>query len=210
LQSRAERDKQPFDAWLEQNGFTPETLRDEVAWRIAWRRYLQKQINDEALQTHFQQHGRHFDGSQVRVGHILWKLVAAADEAALNEARQKAEQLRQQIADGRITFAQAAKRHSAAPSRDDGGDIGFIPRHGVMDEAFARAAFDLERGGISQPVVTPFGVHLIQCAEIKRGEKQWTDCREELRVAVSQELFERLAAEERRSAKIEYVRPRVK
>jgi parvulin-like peptidyl-prolyl isomerase len=74
-----------------------------------------------------------------------------------------------------------------------------------MDEAFSRAAFDLQRGKLSQPIVTPFGVHLVQCLEIRPGEKTAADCREELRLAIAQELFDRLAAEERRRAKVERI-----
>ncbi len=207
LQTRAEGEKQPFAQWLDQNGFTAESLKEEVGWRIAWRRYLAAHVSDEALQTHFEKQRRHFDGTQIRASHILWKLDASADATEVKQATQKARQVRDQIVAGQLTFAKAAQMHSTAPSRSEEGDIGFIPRHGVMDEAFARAAFDLRIDEISQPVVTRFGVHLIQCTQIRPGEKAWADCREELRLAVSQELFERLAAEERRGAKIEYTQP---
>jgi parvulin-like peptidyl-prolyl isomerase len=207
LESRAQQEKLTFAQWLDQNGFTAESLQDEVAWRIGWRRYLADQITDETLEKHFQKQRRHFDGSQVRASHILWKLDPSADSGVVKEALERARQVRVQIVAKRLSFAQAAQMHSAAPSRSEGGDVGFIPRHGVMDEAFARAAFDLEQGGLSQPLVTSFGVHLIQCVDIRPGEKAWSDCREELRLAVSRQLFERLAAEERRTAKIEYVPP---
>jgi parvulin-like peptidyl-prolyl isomerase len=203
LESRALQDKQPFDQWLKEHRFTLETLRDEVAWRIAWRRYLAEHVTEAALEQHFQKHRWHFDGSQVRVSHILWKLGDSQDAAAAKAASANARQVREQIVAGRLSFAQAAQKHSTAPSRGEGGDIGFIPRHGVMDVAFSNAAFELEKGQISQPVVTPFGVHLIQCLEIRPGEKAASDCRDELRLAISQELFQRLAAEQRRAAKVE-------
>lgn len=210
LQTRAEQDKQPFSEWLDRNHFTSDTLRDEVTWRIAWRRYLQKQVTDAALEAHFQKHRRHFDGSQVRISQILWKVDASA-EPALRDATQElamkeAQRMQMLLRQRAVQFAEAAKQHSAAPSRDQGGDIGFIPRHGVMDEAFAKAAFDLEKGAVSPPIVTPFGVHLIQCTDIKPGDKTWMDCRDELHLAVSQSLFDRLAEQERKTARIEYPR----
>jgi parvulin-like peptidyl-prolyl isomerase len=57
---------------------------------------------------------------------------------------------------------------------------------------------------ISPPVQTPFGVHLIECTETKSGNRQWTDVRESLRNDLARELFERLVAEERSNAAIEY------
>jgi peptidyl-prolyl cis-trans isomerase C len=210
LQLRAEQEKQPFADWLKRNQFTPDTLRDEVAWRIAWRRYLQQQVTDAALQEHFEKHRRHFDGSQVRVSQIRWKVDASAESAARDAMHQlamkEAARMQMLLRVGAVKFADAARQHSAAPSREQGGDIGFIPRHGVMDEAFARAAFDLEKGAVSPPTLTPFGVHLIQCTDIRPGDKKWTDCREDLHLAVSQALFDRLAAQERRTARIEYAR----
>lgn len=208
LQTRAEQDKQPFSEWLEKNRFTPETLRDEVTWRIVWRRYLQKQVTDAAIEEHFKKHRRHFDGSQVRVSQILWKVDSSAEralqQAATELAMTQANRMRDLIRVGQFKFDEAAKKHSAAPSRDQGGDIGFIPRHGVMDEDFSRAAFELEKGAISPPVVTRFGVHLIQCTDIKPGDKTAMDCRDELHLAVAQALFDRLAAQEKKTARIEY------
>ena len=41
-----------------------------------------------------------------------------------------------------------------------------------MDEAFTRAAFTLEKDGISQPVVTSFGIHLIRVTDVKAGSEE--------------------------------------
>ena len=44
-----------------------------------------------------------------------------------------------------------------------------------MAEEFSRAAFDLAPGETSDPVPSPFGVHLIQVAAFETGDKTWTD-----------------------------------
>ena len=104
----------------------------------------------------------------------------------------------------KLTFADAAKRFSAGPSREQGGDLGFIPRRDRMVEAFSAALFSLKKDEISLPVVTFFGVHLIQCTDEKAGTKTWQDARVELAAAVVQDLFARLAAEERKQTPVEY------
>lgn len=205
LEKKAQQNKQSFDEWLQTNRFTRETLRQEVAWRIAWRRYLESQLTDPALENYFAKHRREFDGSEVHAAHILWKLPAERTAAAEKAAVDQAQRVREQIASGEMSFTDAARKHSLAASRDEGGDLGFLPRHGVMDEALSRAAFALEPGQVSQPVLTPFGVHLIKCLEVRPGKKTWSECREELRRALAEERFNRLAAEERRGAKIEYI-----
>ncbi|NIP86218.1 MAG: hypothetical protein GTO03_11885, partial [Planctomycetales bacterium] len=97
---------------------------------------------------------------------------------------ERAQQIRREILDGKITFADAVARYSTGPSRREGGQLGFIGRQGPMDEPFSAAAFALGKKEISPPLVTRFGVHLIQCLEIKPGTKTWTEVVDALRKAV--------------------------
>ncbi len=60
------------------------------------------------------------------------------------------------------SFGQAARRYSMDPvSAPDSGDLGWFT-HGKMVPAFDKAAFELPVGQISEPVVSEFGVHIIQ------------------------------------------------
>jgi len=59
-------------------------------------------------------------------------------------------------------FAEVAKRESAdSASRTQGGELGTFGK-GQMVPAFERAAFSLPIGQISEPVITPFGAHLVR------------------------------------------------
>jgi parvulin-like peptidyl-prolyl isomerase len=123
---------------------------------------------------------------------------------SIEQLAQLAEKIRQGIESGKITFEQAAARFSVAPSRTKGGDIGAFPRRGVMHDAFAKAAFELEPGQVSKPVATPFGVHLIRVTNIKPGTKQWTEVLDEMREPASVELFRSMAETELKAAKIQF------
>ncbi len=73
----------------------------------------------------------------------------------------RARQLRDSILHG-ADFAEVARRESAdSSSRAQGGELGIFGR-GQMAPAFERAAFSLPVGQVSEPVVTPFGAHLIK------------------------------------------------
>jgi len=77
--------------------------------------------------------------------------------------------LRSEI-EGGAPFAEVARRESAdTVSGLDGGNLGEWTR-GRMDPAFDSAAFSLPIGTLSEPVLTPFGYHLIQVSQ-RSGDK---------------------------------------
>jgi peptidyl-prolyl cis-trans isomerase D len=93
------------------------------------------------------------------------RTVSAADSAAV---RARASALRAEIAAG-ATFEDVARRESAdTVSGANGGDLGRGTRGRFVPE-FERVAYALEAGELSQPVLTPFGYHIIKVDE-KKGD----------------------------------------
>jgi len=62
------------------------------------------------------------------------------------------------------SFSKIAMEKSLCPSGKKGGDLGTFGR-GRMVREFERAAFNLQKGQISQPVKTEFGWHIIKRLE---------------------------------------------
>ena len=186
-------------------GLSPDDIRRALTWKLSWKRYCEKHLTPQNLEKYFEQHRHDFDGTQVRIAQILFKLTANADETNVAAAIERAKKLREEIADDKDKFAGAARQQSDAPSRADGGDIGWIERHRPMPAEFSRIAFGLKPGEVSQPFVSPFGVHLITVLEEKPGTKTWKEVESELRPAVITYLFRWIADKERSVAKIEYV-----
>jgi len=79
--------------------------------------------------------------------------------------RALADSIRASVLDGTMTFEDAAIQSSAdASSADTGGRLGrFGP--GQLLPTFEAATVDLETGGVSEPVLSPQGVHLLQVTE---------------------------------------------
>ena len=190
---------------LGQVGLSLEEMRRALAWKLSWNKYLEKYLSEENLQKYFARHQREFDGTQLRVAHILLKLPANADEAGVQDALDKAAAIRAEIASGKLTFAAAAAAHSQAPTAKDGGNIGWIDRHQPMPDSFSRAAFALEKGRVSEPVRSAAGIHLITVLDVKPGQKTAKEAEADLRPAVTIYLFHWIADKERAKAKIELV-----
>lgn len=105
---------------------------------------------------------------RLRVRHILLA-ASPADSAARIRASQFGEELIAELREHPERFAEFAMRHSACPSRDDGGDLGWIER-GQTTPEFDRQLFRLKPGMAGLTVETRYGHHVVQIDEIVRGE----------------------------------------
>ena len=103
--------------------------------------------------------------AQARVRHILLRPGETLSES---EARRRLADLRERIVAG-VDFAEMARVHSHDGTAARGGDLDWVyPGDTVPD--FERAYRELKTGEISQPVKTPFGLHLIQVLERRSAD----------------------------------------
>ncbi|MBO1112629.1 peptidylprolyl isomerase [Bordetella petrii] len=123
--------------------------------------------------------------TQTHARHILIKTSAVMSD---DQARQRLEQIRQRIVNGGASFADMARQYSQDANAPQGGDLGWV-NPGEMVPAFEQAMNALPVGGISEPVLSPFGWHLIQVEQ--RREHDVSD--ELQRMQARQVLFERRA-----------------
>ncbi len=110
-----------LDDLLTQRHLTLSQLRDQYAWQVLWERAVAKYLTDKILQEYFDSHRRQYDGSEVRASHILLRPAGRFDVTAANTLVEEAAALRAQIEAGKLTFAEAAEKYSAGPSRETGG-----------------------------------------------------------------------------------------
>lgn len=204
LQQDLARRQKTLDEYLQEQSVTADDLHRQLAWNIVWDRYLARYVTEERLAVHFAAHRRQFDGTELLVSHILLQPENDAGAGDLVPLVEKAERIREEIVAEKLSFAEAAQRYSSGPSAAEGGRLGWIGRRGPMVESFSRVAFELAAGEISPPVVTPFGVHLIRCDEIKPGTRQLADVRREVEDSLARELLDRLAALERQHTPVVY------
>src|SRR5262249_26879423 len=142
-------------------GQTEAQVREGIMHQRQWAHLCQSRISDTELRRYYDENKEFFDRVQVRASHIVLRVPPNSTEAQRQALRDDLLALRQDILAGKIDFTEAAKKHSQCPSAPQGGDIGFFSRKGMLHEAFAKAAFALKPGEISDVVQTDYGLHLI-------------------------------------------------
>lgn len=193
-----------LDTFLAQNGRDEESLRKQIELELALKKMLAAELTSDALAAAFEKHRREIDGTRLRASHIILRPDPARGADALPALIRKAEEIRREILKGTITFAEAARRHSAGPSRRQGGDVGFFPRHGVLHEDFAREAFALAKGDVSKPFATPSGVHILTVTRIEPGNGTPEGLRPQLEKLVVQKVVSGLLDRGRSATEITY------
>ena len=124
-----------------------------------------------------------------RLRHIL---VEAGTEEAEADALARAEALLASIKGGKSFEAVAKESSDDFGSATQGGDLGYMGRDAMMDEAFADAAFALSIGDISEPVKSSYGYHIIKLVDIKANQ---TKAFEEVRAQLEDDYRKQQAEE---------------
>ncbi|MFN2398866.1 MAG: peptidyl-prolyl cis-trans isomerase [Gemmatimonadaceae bacterium] len=123
-------------------------------------------VSDAEIKTYFDAHKKDYEDRPGRAVVSVTKIprvVTAADSAAV---RARAIAFRDEILGG-AKFEDVARRESAdTVSGAQGGSLGRGAKGRFVPE-FEKAAYELEPGKISEPVLSPFGYHLIRVDERK-------------------------------------------
>jgi peptidyl-prolyl cis-trans isomerase D len=103
---------------------------------------------------------------QRRARHIL---VAIDDDTDEGEALEEAQVLAERVKGGEDFAAVAREASDDSGSAELGGDLDWVEQ-GMMVAPFEEALFSMEEGEISDPVLSPFGYHVIKLEEIRSGD----------------------------------------
>lgn len=99
--------------------------------------------------------------AEVRARHILFRLPTDASPQVRDSVLARARGVVQE-ARGGADFAELAAEYTEEPGGGErGGDLGYFGPN-QMVQPFEEAAFRLQPGEISEPVETPFGIHVIK------------------------------------------------
>ena len=156
---------------LKSGEISPELLRSAAGFHVL--KLLERK--DEA-----------FVVQQVRARHILLRPSTALTAEA---AARRLSQFRREILAGGKTFEQLARENSEDSTAPQGGDLGWASAGSYVPE-FEEALAALDIGGISEPVATRFGVHLVQVVDRRQVTLDAKQQREQARNILREQKFE--------------------
>jgi len=145
--------------------------------------------------------------TQTRARHILLR---PGDSLSQETAIARLQELRQQIGNGSARFEELARQYSQDGSASAGGELGWASP-GMFVPEFEQVMSRLAPGQLSEPLVSRFGVHLIQVQERRqvplsaREQREWV--RNLLREQKAEQAYETWVRELRARAYIEYREP---
>jgi peptidyl-prolyl cis-trans isomerase SurA len=124
--------------------------------------------------------------TQTRARHILLRTSA---QASAQDAARRLEDLKRQIEAGQRRFEDVAREVSEDGSAPAGGDLGWSSPGGFVPE-FEEALNRLAPNAVSAPVLSRFGVHLIQVVERRQVELSDKEIRDQARTALREQKFD--------------------
>jgi len=156
---------------------------------------------ESGLRAYYASHPEQFtQPEQVRLSMILLKVDPAAPSSELDQARQQAQDIVKQLANG-ADFAALAREHSRDDTASKGGDMGLRHR-GMLPQGIEIVVDKLTPGRVSEPLRLLEGVAVLRLTERKpallkaleevrvtlaelwareQGETQWRELRARLR-----------------------------
>ncbi|MDN3918823.1 peptidylprolyl isomerase [Roseateles violae] len=158
---------------LSSGQLAPQLLRSGAGFHVL---KVVERSGSSSLTTVTQTHARHV-------------LLRPSAQLPMELAARRLAEMKRAIEAGRVSFEQVARENSEDGSAPEGGDLGWVSPGGFVPE-FEEAMNALPLMGISQPVPSRFGVHLIQVLERRSAQIEMKQLREQARAALREQKYD--------------------
>lgn len=158
---------------LKAGDYTRTLLRSGAGYHVL--KVIERQAAP-SLTTVVQTHARHV-------------LLRPSEQLTPEVAARRLVEFKRAIEGGKITFEKVARENSEDGSASEGGDLGWTSPGGFVPE-FEEAMNQLPLGGISNPVMSRYGVHLIQVVERRNVEIEMKQLREQAKASLREQKYD--------------------
>lgn len=152
--------EETFNTVLDQAFFTEEHYKEFSEFDYLTEKLYRSFVTDEEIIEYANENFTDY----IRAQHVLIKTVDEFDVALPDEQQAEKKALADEIYQKAISgedFSALVKQYGEDPGMQSNPN-GYVFTYGTMVEEFEEASFALEVGGISEPVKTDFGYHIIK------------------------------------------------
>ncbi len=160
-------------ASLNPGQITPNLLVSEAGYHVL--KLLERQAGAAANQV-----------TETRARHIL---IRASDKVPTELAVSRLREMKRLIESGQVKFEELARQYSEDGSAPQGGDLGWAAP-GMFVPEFEEVMNRLDLNGLSEPLQSRFGFHLIQVLERRTKEIEPRQLRDQARAQLRERKFE--------------------
>jgi peptidyl-prolyl cis-trans isomerase SurA len=182
---------------LQERGMTQEEYRSDIEDQIRLSKLVQREIRakvtatEEEISSWFNEHRLDwYRPEKIRIRHLLISLPKGASADEVEAARARATALLDRVKAG-TDFATLVRAETPGAAADEDPVSGELAR-GELFPALETSAFALPVGGVSEPVQSPAGFHLVQVAE---KTPAYEPSLEDVRASIEQKITERKSRE---------------
>lgn len=165
-----------FREILEQDGYSYEHFREDIRNEITLSQLRKRQVENRIVVTEREINNflanQEFQGTfqtEIRLSHILLSLPEAATEDEIEQVRQVAAQIREDLLAG-ADFTEMANMVSDGGNASNGGDLGWRKIEDIPS-LFADYIPEMKHGDISELIQSPSGFHIIKISAIKSDKE---------------------------------------
>lgn len=166
-----------FESQLAQEGVTYQQAREQIRNEMLTSRVQQRRVGSRVRVTDREvdnflaaKDARGGNEAEYHLAYIFVEVDEPGNDASVDEARAKAENLRQQILDGR-DFREVAVAQSDASNALEGGDMGWRAES-QLPSLVAPVVQELNVGQTSEVLENNSGFHLVMVMDKRGGEQQ--------------------------------------
>lgn len=166
---RANLSREQFMAAIAERGVAAETFRDFVASGLAWRQLVRNRFGPRAQVTEAEvDSALSLSSSQADARVLLSEIIVPLTPENEAEARGLIQRLSEQLTTVGA-FASAARQYSAAPTRDRGGRLDWLPLGRIPPQLRAQV-LTLGPGQVSEPIDLGPGIGIFQLRALEESD----------------------------------------
>lgn len=182
-------------------------VRADIAAIHRWYAYAEKNLTEKDLVRCFQENKDLFDQVRVRVSELVIRVPTQAAPSERELARKQIMELREKIVSNQIAFEAAAKQFSHSESKEQGGDLNWLPhlRGGLLPlpDNVVDIAFRMQPGQVSNVIESEFGLYLIKVTQRDNGHpSEYNKVKQEVKDLCVEEMKMAILNRQRKAAEI--------